>query len=89
MTASEDRLLKAIASAVWTGGVPLCVGLMDLEEYYDGPACGAAGSIVRRWPAEGKHLEVEGRSLRLRWERDGRRTVVVVEDDLDDPSNAV
>ena len=66
MTASEDRLLKAIASVERNRGVPLRIGLMELDVHHDGPACGAAGSIVRRWPAEGKHLEVQGRSLRRR-----------------------
>lgn len=69
-----ERLVRALLLAIGEHGAPNRFGLMELETHFRGPACGAAGGIVRRWPADG-FVSV---GYRLRYERVGNRTEVEV-----------
>lgn len=72
MTRTMELLLAAVDKAAAKRGIPNEFGLAELEVSYGGPASGAAGSVIRRWPAEG----IEHNGLRLSWAKSGRRTVV-------------
>src|SRR6185436_16871957 len=50
MSPSEEKLREAAVRAFLRGYAVR--SLMELESF-GGPACGSAGAIVRKWPAEG------------------------------------
>lgn len=77
-SSAHERLIGAVRSAIMDRG-PGLFGLSDLEMNYGGPAAGAAGSVVRKWPASGI---VQG-GVRMRRVKDDRRTVVRVEHESD------
>lgn len=74
MTRTQELLLAAVERAAEKNGVPAAFGLSELEVSYGGPASGAAGAVVRKWPDGG----FEHNGLKLDWGKDGRRTVVRV-----------
>jgi hypothetical protein len=75
MTKTQELLLAAVGRAAAKKGVPNEFGLAELEVSYGGPASGAAGAVVRKWPDGG----IEHKGHRLSRGKDGRRTVVRVE----------
>lgn len=89
MISEAEIKLRQAAVAAFLKGVPVA-SLMELERF-GGPACGAAGSIVRKWPAEGvvHRLPAPGvpvgpvehpsdRYFRLRFVRNGNRSEIHV-----------
>ena len=76
MTEAETKLRRAAVRA-FLAGHPVN-SLMQLESY-DGPACGAAGGIVRKWPAEGVLEHRPEKVYRLRYVRNGHRSEIHVE----------
>ncbi len=82
---AAERLIAAVSRAYEKEG-PGAYGLSYLETRYKGPAAGAAGSVVRKWPEEGIIFDAlvpwivsEPSRLKLTWGKDGRKTVVRVE----------
>jgi len=74
VTRTQELLLAAVERAAEKNGVPGAFGLSELEVSYGGPASGAAGAVVRKWPDGG----IQHKGLKLDWGKDGRRTVVRV-----------
>ena len=74
---TAERLIFACLRAVAEEGAPCSVGLSRLEYHYNGPASGAAGGVVRRWPKEG----IVSSGFRFTFERVGDQSRVRVERD--------
>lgn len=56
MSPAEENLREAAVRAFLRGYSVR--SLMELESF-GGPACGAAGGIVRKWPAEGVRVVIQ------------------------------
>lgn len=92
MTESESKLREAAVRAFLRGYASR--SLMELERF-GGPSCGAAGGIVRKWPAEGVQVVIQregeawvigpvvvrpnAQTLQLRYVRNGKRSEIHVE----------
>ena len=93
-TKTHKNLLMALQHAVRRDLIPRHLqsgdpikgsfSLMHLEAFYDGPGCGAAGGIVKRWPPGGVlfSLTLGWRTVRLiaKRVRVGNRTDIEVEE---------
>lgn len=78
-TKTHERIVEAVLKALEANKDRDSFGMLELEKY-GGPAAGAAGGVVRRWPEDGVEVKRNGHHLQLTFGREGRKSVVRVED---------